>query len=55
MPKEEGLMDASHSASFELALGLGGANVALQLALTKEPGVPGWSSDFTISMAMDLL
>ena len=55
MPKEEGLMNASHSASFELALGLGGANVALQLALTKEPDVSGWSSDFTISMAMDLL
>jgi len=48
-------MNVSHSASFELALGFGGANVALQLALKKEPDVPGWSSDFTISMAMDLL
>ncbi|MCD6494905.1 hypothetical protein J7K60_02505 [Candidatus Bipolaricaulota bacterium] len=55
MTKDEGSMNVSHSASFELALGFGGANVALQLALTKEPDVPGWSSDFTISMAMDLL
>ena len=53
--QEEGLVNIGHSASFELALGFRGANVALQLALTKEPDVPGWSSDFTVSMAMDLL
>ena len=55
IPGEDGLENVSHSASFELALGFGGASVALQLALTRDPGVPGWSSDLTLSMAMDLL
>lgn len=55
IPGDEGMANISHSASFELAFGLGGASVAVQLSLTKEPNVGGWSSDFTISMAMDLL
>jgi len=46
---------ATHAASFELAFDLGGADLALQVALTKDPSVEGWSTDVMLSMAIDLL
>jgi len=45
----------SHSASLAIAFNLGGANVSLQIALTKGVGAVDWSKEITISATMDLL
>jgi hypothetical protein len=45
----------SQSASLAIAFNLGGANVSLQLALTKGVGAIDWSKEITISATMNLL
>ena len=45
----------SQSASLAIAFNLSGANVSLQLALTKGVGAVDWSKEITISATMDLL
>jgi len=45
----------SHAASLELEFDINGVDVGLQIALTREPGDPGWSIDISISAAMDIL
>ncbi|MEA1871529.1 MAG: hypothetical protein U9N00_04990 [Candidatus Bipolaricaulota bacterium] len=45
----------SQSASLAIAFNLGGANVSLQLALTKGVGAVDWSKEITISATMNLL
>jgi len=45
----------TQSATLELAFNVGRADVAFQLALTKTADATGWSQDFVISAAMDLL
>ena len=51
----EGFTTTTHSASLELALNLGAGDLSLQIALNKEPNVPGWSSDVMLSLVFDLL
>jgi hypothetical protein len=53
-PAEE-LALTTHSASLEVALNLGTGDLSLQVALTKEPGAPAWSTDFIFSIVVDLL
>jgi hypothetical protein len=45
----------SHAAGLALGFDLGGADILLQISLTRGAGDPGWSFDVSISAAMDLL
>lgn len=45
----------SHAAGLSVSFDLGGADVLLQVALTREPADPAWSLDISLSAAMDLL
>jgi len=45
----------SHAADFSLSFDLGGADILLQVALTRDAAAPGWSLDISVSAAMDLL
>jgi hypothetical protein len=45
----------SQSANISLSLGVGGADVVLQLGLSRGADQAGWSVDFSISAAMELL
>lgn len=45
----------SQAASLSVAFNLGGANVSLQLAVTKGVGALDWSKEITIAAKMDLL
>lgn len=47
--------NTSHAAALSVGFDVGGADVGLQVALTREPGDPGWSIDVSVSAAMDLL
>jgi hypothetical protein len=49
--------DATHSIACagSLSFDVGGADMAIQLSFSKEPGVSGWSRDITLSASMDLL
>ncbi|HCP31745.1 TPA: hypothetical protein DIT45_00570 [Candidatus Acetothermia bacterium] len=53
-PVEE-LSAVTHSVSLELALHLEVGSLALQIALTKAPNVPTWSTDVMFSLVVDLL
>jgi len=43
------------SASFQLSFDLGGVDLTLQVTFSKVAEAPGWTQDFLISVAMDLL
>ncbi|UCF10585.1 MAG: hypothetical protein JSW65_02625 [Candidatus Bipolaricaulota bacterium] len=45
----------SFSAALALSFDIGGADVAVQLSLTRDAGASGWAKDLTISASMDLL
>jgi hypothetical protein len=45
----------SHAAGLSLGFDLGGADVAVQVSLTREAADPGWSVGVSISAEMDLL
>jgi len=45
----------SHSAGLSLGFDVGGADVTLQVSLTREAADPGWSIDISLAAAMDLL
>jgi len=45
----------NHAASLSVGFDIGGADVVLQISLTREAGDPGWSIDVSVSAAMDLL
>jgi hypothetical protein len=47
--------NTSHAASLALDFDIGGADLGLRVALTREAGDPGWSIDVSVSAAMDLL
>jgi len=47
--------NVSQAASLALGFDVGGADVVLQVSLTRDPGDPGFSIDVSISAAMDLL
>jgi hypothetical protein len=54
--KPAGLVaNTSHSAGLAIAFDLGGADVLLQVSLTRGAADPGWSFDLSISAALDLL
>jgi hypothetical protein len=53
-PAEE-FTTTTHSASLELAFNLGTGDLSLQIALTKDPTVPKWSTDVILSLVLDLL
>ena len=44
-----------HAASMTLSFNLGGADIGLQVGLSRDPADPDWSTDISISAAMDLL
>jgi hypothetical protein len=46
---------ASHAAGMSIGFDVGGADVTLQVSLTREAGDPGWSVDISLAAAMDLL
>jgi len=52
---EEELIAVTHSVSLELALHLEVGSLALQIALTKAPDVPTWSTDVMLSLVVDLI
>jgi len=45
----------NQAASLAVSLDVGGADVVLQVSLTRNAGDPGWSIDVSVSAAMDLL
>lgn len=45
----------SHSAGLAVAFDLGATDISLQLSLTRDAGDPGWSFDFSVSAAINLL
>jgi len=45
----------SQSATCSVVFNLGGADVSIQVGLSKTAGAVGWSKDVTISAGMDLL
>ncbi|MCK5827913.1 hypothetical protein KAH43_05240 [Candidatus Bipolaricaulota bacterium] len=45
----------SHAAGLAVGFDLGGADILLQISLTRGDGDPGWSFDLSVSAAMDLL
>ena len=47
--------NTSHAAGLALGFDLGGADILLQISLTRDAGDPGWSFDLSVSAAMDLL
>jgi len=47
--------NVSQAVSLALGFDVGGADVVLQVSLTRDPGDPGFSIDVSISAAMDLL
>jgi hypothetical protein len=47
--------NVSHAASLHLGFDINGVDIGFQVALTREPGDPGWSIDVSVSAAMDLL
>jgi len=49
------IANTSHAAGLAIGLDLGGANILLQISLTRGAGDPGWSFDLSVSAAMDLL
>lgn len=53
--QQGGAVTDSQSATFSVAFNVGGANVSLQLGLTKAAGAADWSKDFTVSAGMDLI
>jgi hypothetical protein len=46
--------NVSHAASLDIGFDVNGVDVGLQVALTREPGDPGWSIDVSFSAAVDL-
>lgn len=54
--KPAGLVaNTSHAAGLAVAFDLGGADILLQISVTRGAGDPGWSFDLSVSAAMDLL
>ncbi|MFC2079414.1 hypothetical protein ACFLSZ_05505 [Candidatus Bipolaricaulota bacterium] len=47
--------NTSHSAGLAIGFDLGGADILLQVSLTRGAADPGWSFDITVAAAMDLL
>jgi hypothetical protein len=47
--------NVNHAAGFSIGFRIGGADILLQLSLTRGAGDPGWSTDLSVSAAMDLL
>ena len=47
--------NTSHSAGLAVGFDLGGADILLQISLTRDAGDPGWSFDLSVSAALDLL
>ncbi|MBU0595193.1 hypothetical protein KJ567_00710 [Candidatus Bipolaricaulota bacterium] len=45
----------SHAAGLSIGFDVGGADVTLQVSLTRDAGDPGWSVDISLAAAMDLL
>ena len=50
-----GTANTSHAASLAFGFDLGGADILLQLSLTRGAADPGWSFDLSVTAAMDLL
>jgi len=48
-------VSTSHAATLTLGFGIGGADVGLQVSLSKAPTSPAWTIDVSISAAMSLL
>jgi len=48
-------VNVSQAASLALGFDIGGADVVLQISLTRDAGDPSWSIDVSVSAAMDLL
>ncbi len=46
---------SSHAAGLAIGFDVGGADILLQISLTRGAGDPGWSFDLSVSAAMDLL
>jgi len=54
--KPDGLTaSASHSAGVSLGFDVAGIDVLIQASFTKDTGDPGWSSDISLTAALDLL
>jgi len=54
--KPAGLVaNTSHAAGLALGFDLGGADILLQISLTRGAADPGWSFDLSVSAAIDLL
>jgi hypothetical protein len=47
--------NVNHAAGLSIGFSVGAADVLLQLSLTRGAGDPGWSTDLSVSAAMDLL
>ena len=46
---------AGHSASMALLIDLGGADITVQVSLTRDAEATGWTTDISLSAGMDLL
>ncbi len=47
--------NVTHSASMSIGFDVRGVDIGLQVALSREPGDPGWSIDVSVSAVMDLI